>query len=370
MSKNAISEKEVVVAIPTNGYTYRSLLSGFLEYARNAAGWCCSFVTGRSDEPPLEEILTPETACLVIDDELAERHAAIIRRTGPPVVTMAGARLPPNTVALIDADNATLGRLAAGHFLSSGFRSFAYVDTAAEPWWWSTAREKAFVRSLRAAGMACARFPGGNLGGWLAALPRPTAILAANDTQARIVLKECRRTRLRVPNDIAILGVDDDEILCETASPALSSIRWDTRETGFRVAEFIDRSLRRGRFPRKRPVFTYSGVAVCTRNSSRLVLERDAVAEKCLAYIDAHFTGDIDTYKIAAALGLYRRTVEKHFRATYKNSIREEIIARRTSYARKLIAEGNMSLDAIAARSGFFDASHLRKTLRKTGGPL
>jgi LacI family transcriptional regulator len=201
--------------------------------------------------------------------------------------------------------------LAASHLLERNLRSFAYCGVASrtiDPW--NRLRRAAFVSHLKSAGYGCSVYRGresashsweqlqGRLAAWLSDLPKPLGLMAANDARARHVLEACRRTGLRVPEDVAVIGVDNDDLICNLAHPPLTSIVQGTEEIGYRAASLLDRLMNRR--VRKTTHLLVDPVGVITRESTDLVATEDVVASTALAFIRQHASEGIQVADVAA----------------------------------------------------------------------
>ena len=170
-----------------------------------------------------------------------------------------------------------------------------------------------------------------------------------------------------MPDDVSILGVDDDELLCRMSSPPLSSIPLDFRGAGFRAAEMLERMMAGALRPEDAPDIIYDRGEVVERLSTQRSMSTDMIAARCLDYLQRNFSRSLRVGEIAAELGMGRRTLEKKFRETTGTTINAEIIRLRLEKARQLMKSSRNSLEQVAAACGFYDATHLRVTLREHG---
>ena len=178
----------------------------------------------------------------------------------------------------------------------------------------------------------------------------------------------CRAAGLAVPDDIAILGVDDDEVICETATPALSSIPLSMEDAGFRAAELLDRVLATRRRPRRATDIIVTGTQVVARRSTARDAVADALVRRCRALMEANVGRPFNVADLVASLGVSRRTLETRFRAATGRSLNAEITDLRIRRAKTMLAKSSMPQAAIATACGFCDASHLNVIFRRHCG--
>lgn len=371
---------KVAVSLSSTYITHRQILSGILKFIKLNSPWDGAFITGRADEPSVETVLTEKTQGL-ITDELTPEIKELVDRFGIATVTVLLDDNSPNIVGKLIGDSVTAGRIAAEHFMKSGFKHFAYVEDLARTYW-SIPRYKGFRDTLSAAGFECSFYRSlkstaerpkddrSRLARWLEALPKPCAIFAANDVRARHVLEACRMKNITVPGQIALVGADNDEVLCETAMPAITSIEWDTVDYGYRIAEFLDNVIRTGRRPETPQVFTYSGFRLVVRASSLMNATGDPLVEECRDYLASSLDKKLTTDSIATAMNISRRTLERRFYLGAGHSLRTEIQMMRMSLAKQLLAETDLRLEDIAFKCGFYDVSHMRQTFARFGSHL
>ena len=359
MEKHSSRTFQVVVDINASSYVMRNVLNGILRFVRDARDWSLVAV-----EPGLVETFSTDTA---IDGAIVDGRENARRRYRK---AMRGRK----TVEL-RLDAGSVARLAAEHFLERGFERYAFVEPP-RPLPWATDRREAFRRELAGRGLACAvyRPPSGvdlsfrhrHLAEWLAAQPRPLAVLAASDVEARRVLAASRIAGLGVPEDVAVLGVDNDPLRCETALPALSSIAMGGEEAGLAAAAALDAALC-GR-PGARRRIVLGGVRVETRASTARFIGRDPLVAKARAAIAARIGERLPVLELARSLGVSRRSLELRFRAETGVPIGEAILDERLARAKDLLRTTSLPCEEIASACGICDASSLAHLFRRKFG--
>ncbi len=290
-----------------------------------------------------------------------------------PVVGIGGiAATSPlsRSVSTVGTHNRKLADLAAEYLMRLGLRSFGYCGVpvqTVDPW--NSERQETFVKRLTEEGHACSVYGGRyspshsweqllkSLFTWLAQLPKPVGVMAANDVRARHVLEACRRYGLRVPDDVAVIGVDNDELICTLATPPLTSIVQGTEEIGYRAAGLLDQLMR----SRTRAVTSLlvDPVTVVERASTDLVATNDRVAAAALTFVRQNACGGIGVPQVARAIGVSRSTLDGHFKRVVGHSVHAEIQRVQLNAARTLLASTDLSLEEIARRSGFCHAQYL-----------
>jgi len=295
-----------------------------------------------------------------------------------PVVYFDADRAQRGPGFYVGLDTASVGRLAAEHLLSLNLPHYAYAAFRM-PIFWCRERRDAYVRRLAERKKGCSVLEVARelsparrqkaLADWVAALPRPCGIFAANDLTAEEVVNACEQRGLSVPDEVCVLGVDNDASVCENASVSISSIAVDFSAGGYLAAELLMRRLEN---PRMRPVTRTFPAAGVVRRKSTMLLPRDPErVTKALEFIRCHACEGIGVRDVVAEMGIPRRTAELHFRDATGRSILEEIDEWRFAKVFELLRNPRQQIDAIPDLCGFSTAVALRKAFRlRTGGSM
>jgi len=293
----------------------------------------------------------------------------------------------PTEGAVLDTDPAACAELAVKHFLSRGFRHFAYCGYAGLTF--SDQRCEQFVSALAKQGKiaqvyessrqlqtgkamtttsreAFAEIEDDHVAAWLTSLPKPTAIFACNDIRGRQVLSACTQAKIAVPDEIAVLGVDDDEVICELSQPPLSSIEPDTFRIGFRGAEVLEQ-LMDGVTPQNRTLMVPPRIII-TRQSTSTIAVDDPTVASAMRFIRDHACEGIRVEDVVARLQVSRATLERRFRQLLDRSPAEEIYLTRMKKVDLLLAETNYKLSQVAKMTGFASAAQLVTTFKRHRG--
>ena len=272
-------------------------------------------------------------------------------------------------------DSSKTATLAAKELLSFGFQDYAFVGNL-QPREWSEQRRKVFAKAVKAAGCRLCVFQSGiaeefdvfreRLKSWLAELPRPCGLLAANDTTADIVLRVLKNMRIKVPEEIAVVGIDNDPLICENTVPTLTSIAPDFERSGYIAAEMLDARMRGGKA--RNELRTFAAMHVIHRGSTRILKRKDDAITKALEFIRERVAEGISPRDVVRQIGGSRRQAEYRFREFVGKSIGEEILAVRIETAKKLLADPSIPIGAVAVNCGYSDDSLLRKAFKSATG--
>ncbi len=370
MKKFRESLPHVAVLLRCTWITNRELIKGLLEYTRIEEPWTLSISTCHYDEPGEIDFDAIHCAGIVTDKPTPSILDYARRRRVPIITVLQEGQVSPEVIANVTCDNASVAKLAATHLMNAGFRHFAYVANRSCATW-SKVRLVAFREALAEHGFLVTAFElgvNGGLDAFLAKLPKPCGLLVANDKRAVDVLRVAAESNIAIPDEIAVVSVDNDGILCETTRPTLSSIPWDTEKTGYEMARLLDEAIAKRR--RKTPFTTvmYHGTTVVTRRSSAHVRSADALVRKCLDLMELNFAADISVTILARRLSVSRRTLERRFLVGTGKSVASALLGIRMAKAENLIRTTDKSLADIASLCGFCDASHLVKTFKRRSG--
>ena len=270
-------------------------------------------------------------------------------------------------------DQSEAAALAARHLIERGLRSFGYVFQDAQQVPHDVERTTSFRAYVERAGFCCREFTPvsdtslvNELAAWLQGLPRPCGVFAFNDRRAMDVLVAARLAGLRVPEEIAVVGMDNDADVCEAANPPLSSVSLDARRIGYRAAQLLEQILD-GQAPPNEPELVPLPGVVTRRSSDVLHVENPEVAA-VLRFIRDHAGEKIAVADLLRVAPMNRRRLERLFKATMGRSMGDELTRVRIETARELLAHSDLSLEKVAARCGLPEMSCFHVAFRKATG--
>lgn len=370
---SAVPRRQVALLIETSNAYGRGLLQGVVHYIRENRPWSFHLVEhGRGDDPPTW--LAEWRGDGIIARIETPRIARAVVKTGLPAVDLSAARLVP-ALPWVETDDQEIVRLAVGHLLERGFKHFAFCGDARFNW--SLWRERHFVTQLRAAGYSHAVYRPAVVKGdvtaearalqrWLKALPKPVGIMAAYDICGYQVLDGCRAAGLAVPDEVAVIGVDNDTLLCDLASPPLSSVIPNAHRAGYEAAAMLDQLMAGKRVPDLARLIPPMGVA--DRQSTDVLAVDDREIARAVRFIRENACERINVSDVLKAVPLSRRVLEQRFRRLLGHTPHEEILQVRLSRVKQLLVETDLPLYLIAERAGFDHVEYLSVVFRRETG--
>lgn len=294
-----------------------------------------------------------------------ERTCRILRDLDIPIVNTFAKSITATDVS-VDCDHAEIARIAAHHFLKRRFQNFAFCGFPGLPF--SDPREHAFTDLVAANGHEPCVFRGKNLTNWVKRLPRKCAIFCANDVRAYQVIQTALSLERPVPSDLAVLGSDNDTIICAFSPVPISSIDPNARGVGFAAARLLDAALKDPLAHKNRPVFFVKPTGLIERAStSAYQIEPDWLG-RLLLFIDDSLAENLSSADIVAKSGYSYPVVEKTFRKNFGETVADYLLRIRMEKAEQLLSEGNLTSKEVAVRLGFRTPQHFCTVFRRHFG--
>lgn len=374
----------IALLIETHAGYSRGVLRGIARYALARGPW---LVDLPAEKFPLSELVLPDAQQWdgegIIGRILTARLARQVLSARVPVIGMdlSEEQLAPDHplagISELRPDSHAAGRLAAEHFLERGFRHFAFCGYAGQIW--SQRRAEGFSTRLAEAGLACSVYesPGQpskmvwecerpRVIGWLQSLSRPLGLMACNDHRGRQMLEACLVAGLDVPHDIAVVGVDDDRLLCDLSNPPLSSIGFNAEKGGFQAAELLA-GLMAGHVREPQQILV-APIGVTIRFSTDVIAVEDRHVARSLRFIRENSRRPIQVSDVVPSSGISRRALEIRFHKTLNRSIHDQIQQTRLEWVSRLLAETDLPLEKVVEHSGFNSLSYLSNVFRRKTG--
>jgi LacI family transcriptional regulator len=394
----AVGSREVALVIETSKAYGRGVLKGISTWLHQRRDWTIA-IDERGLDDPAPDWLARWGGQGVITRLGEEALPPEWRGPARPVVFLRRVLAADPLPGVYTHDDAVM-RLAVEHLADRGFRELAFCPVPTD---WSAARGEAFLRHAARAGCgthvfmegagqragrrrAAAVAAGGAssrrtaaaarsaaieqdrdlLGAWLESLPKPAGIVAAYDVRGVQLLEVCRERGIAVPEDVAVVGIDDDDVLCEIATPALTSVAHNLARIGFEACRLLDERMRGG--GRGDEVVVVPPLGVSVRQSSDALAIDDIDIRRALRLIRTRACDALVPDDVAAAASVSRRALDKKFQKHLGRTIHDEIMRTRLAEARRLLVETDHKLLLIAVRSGFAHAAQLCNLFKAAHG--
>ncbi|MDZ7617039.1 MAG: DNA-binding transcriptional regulator [Patescibacteria group bacterium] len=373
---SAPDSPRVAVLVDTSTGWGRRLIRGVAGYARKHGPWRLWVDDwGQRESLRLPPGWTGEGILCRVADHAIYRH---VRQQGVPVVNVSGIELKGVNLPRAATDMQAAARLAAAHFLDRGFRRFAYCG----PYRLSyvAPHRDAFLQWLANEGHACEVYrPGRDLGRlagwparlddlarWLCGLPKPVGVFTWGNCAAREVIYVCQRVGLLVPEHVAVLAGDDDELLGAACSPPLSGVMVASEQIGYTAAEMLDQLIR-GK-PLAEQTVTIGPKSIATRQSTDTLAIEDQELAQAIRFIREHASTAIRIDDIVAAVAISRRHLEASFQEVLGRTPAAEIRRVHLERARELLAETDLPIPSVALKSGFGSPEYLAYVFKEELG--
>ena len=369
--------RHIAVALRMAGIAGQDKLNGIFEYLSEGHRWSMSIYRTRHEFTPdtVRAEIAKGADGFILGIPGTEEALAEVAKTDLPAIIL---NISPGTLAqrkagviLIKSDSEAVGKEAAHTLLSQGvFKSYGYAGYRTNDDW-SVERGRSFRDALQKAGFIGRMFDvthypdktedRATLVSWLKSLPKPCGILASCDDRAYEIIDVCREIGIRIPQEIGILGVNNDPILCENSDPKISSIQPDFKREGYLAARAIDR------MPKER-IIRVGVKQVVHRESTYPMSNSGKLVQKALAYIEKNATRKTSTLDVAAHLHVSRSLLDLRFRELQGESVHDAIQSRRLGEVKRRLLSTRDSIEKISADCGWDNINSLKNLFHKATG--
>jgi LacI family transcriptional regulator len=367
----------VALAFPIAPAHLFNVTQGVTDYATQHGRWLLS-THGESANLPIQSLRgwRGDGIIAILTSEADARVARRFWKRGIPVVTFSAALTRPG-VPRVRTDSFAIGELAAEHLLRHGYAHFGLYGLHAVAY--SRDRGDAFARRLEQAGAVNSILESpntfstsrpwdneiGSLVRWLRRLPKPVGIFAVNDYRAQLIISACKMCGLRVPQDVGVIGADNNHVICEFSAPRLSSIDCNWQRVGSNAAELLDRLMSGEPAPAEDLLVPPAGV-VQRASTERMI--SDPRLRPTLDYIRGALHEPFGVERLVAVSKLPRRTLELAFRRALQCTPYDYLCSQRVELAKGMLAVEAASLSEIARRCGFRDLRRFRLVFQRLQG--
>ena len=368
------SKPHVALLIETTRTYIRELFSGVKQYVAEHGPWS-TFVELRSLESEPPAWLNNWKGDGILTRTFTKKMSKAVEATGLPAVELRSPKLCPD-LPWVGMDNHEMGFMVAEHFINRGYSNFATYTLDTEVFFQQ--RVKNFIETLEDRGHRCSVLPSwgdssdldweesqNRLCEWLNELPKPVGIYAASDQLGVHILDACQRIDISVPEEVAVVGNENEELLCEFASPGLTSVQFDGRQVGYRAAELLDK-LMSGEEVAKETLIPPLGIV--TRGSTDDLVINDQLVRIAVRKIRENATNGMNVDGICQQLNISRSTLERRMRSSLNRTPKEEFARVRFKEVERLLRDTNFTIELISEQTGFSHCEYLQNAFKDRYG--
>ena len=364
---------KVILLIETSRAYGRGLLRGITKYSRLHGPWVFYSEPGGL-EKALPHLREWGANGIIMRDS---RKGDEVTTMGVPVIVSVHLKEHIMGTPYIDTNGVRIGRMAAEHLLNRGFRQFAYCGF--DELHWSRERCENFSNKLVEAGFKVHIYKQAHskikrsweneqtiIADWLKSLPKPVGLMACNDDRGRQLTEACKIAGLKVPEQVAIIGVDNDELVCELSDPPLSSVALNVERGGYEAAELLDKLMAGEKIANQDIIVQPTHVV--TRQSTDILAIEDSDVAEAMRFIRQHAREPIQVSEVADAVALSRRALQQRFRRILGRTVHEEIRHTRIEQVARMLAVTNLSVSQIAQALGYIGVEKLSRSFQREMG--
>ena len=370
--------KHVALLVETTGAYGRGLIQGIAKYNREHGNWSTYFRPHALNDAPPAWLRSWKGDGMIVRIETQEMYE-VVRRCGVPAVNLRGTikNLPLPYVAM---DNQQIAGLALSHLRDRGIRNFAVCGRAGTANNSLIERCDHFRELVEADGGVCYIFPPlanrrtamtweqeqEQLAAWIRSLPKPVGIFGCNDERGLQVLDACRRVGVSVPDEVAVIGVDNDLAICDLTIPPLSSIDPNAEAIGYEAAALLDRIMSGQAAPMEPIKLAPRGVV--TRRSTDVVASEDQEVGRAISYIRQHACKGLQVVDVLGHMAMSRASLQQRMKQVVGRTIHQEIQSVRLGKVKDLLAMSEMTIKQVARESGFASVQYMTRVFRAVTG--
>jgi LacI family transcriptional regulator len=362
--------KKIVLLIETSREFGRQLLIGIASYSRINGPW--SFYkeqTGLMSSIPRLTSWKPDG--IIMRNSMIKKE--LLKLKIPTILALHDSSCPKN-LPVIKTDSRAIAKMASEHFVEKGFKNFAFCGF--DNYEWSNERKIFFKKFNDEAGYKTHIYnlpkklkkhdweiEQNHVIEWIKSLPKPVAIMACNDDRGQHILEVCKLIGLKVPEDVSVIGVDNDPMICEIGDPPLTSIALNVESAGYQSAQLLDELLSGTKM--KGQQITVSPTHIVQRQSSDIFAVDDLEIANAIKFIRTNAKNKILVDDVVKITCLSRRTLEQRFRELFHRSVYDEIRGVRVELISKLLIDTDLPISQITSLFAFTDAEHISRYFKK-----
>ena len=365
--------KKIVILLETSRAFGRQLIIGIARYSRLYGPW--SFYKEPIDlKSSIPHLTNWKPDGIIMRDSLITKE--LLKLKIPTILAIHDSKYPKD-LPVIKTDSYSIAKMASEHLLEKGLKNFAFCGF--DNYDWSKERRLYFSRFNSKAGYKTHIYIQPkrikkddwqnelqHVSEWIKSLPKPVGIFACNDDRGQHILEVCKSINLNVPEDVAVIGVDNDPMVCEIGDPPLTSIALNVESAGYEAAKLLDQLIDKKKVGLRKMIVTPSHVV--QRQSTDIFAVNDDEVATAIRYIKNNAKNKILVKDVVKATSISRRTLEKRFKKTIHRSIYREIQQVRIELISKLLVETDLSISQITSLFSFTGVEHISRYFKKEKG--
>ncbi len=364
---------KVILLIETSRAFGRGVLYGIAKYSRLHGPWAF-YREPRGLHTQVPRLKSWNADGIIMRNSVINNQLFSMKL--PTIMVIHDPNRPAHIPAMV-TDSRNISRLAAEHLLDRGFTNFAFCGYTG--YHWSDERGKYFNDFVFSAGHKTYIYDQPKsrkykswhneqqrMAEWLKNLPKPLGVMASNDDRGQHVLEACKIARLKVPEEVAVIGVDNDAMICDLCDPPLTSVVLDTEQAGFAAAELLDRLMKGEKMAGQEILVEPSHVF--KRHSTDIMAIEDSELVKALYFVRNNAKYNIHVADVVKVTSLSRRSLETRFKNVLNRTIQEEIRGTRVRLIEQMLIETDKSVSEIMNNFDFSDVEHIARYFKKEKG--
>ncbi|MBK8947171.1 MAG: DNA-binding transcriptional regulator [Ignavibacteriae bacterium] len=365
--------KKVILLLESSRAFGRDLLFGIGRYSRINGPWSF-YWEPRGLKSSVPHLSKWKADGLIMRNSLIKKE--LMDMNLPTILALHDSKRPVNMPAIC-TNSASISSLAAEHLMNTGLKNFAYCGF--DDIEWSNDRKNYFKKIIEESGFNIYLYnksistkqsswqsEQSQMRKWILSLPKPIGIMACNDDRGQQVLEICKSLNIKVPEDIAVVGVDNDALICDLSDPPLSSVCLNTEQAGYAAAEQLDQMMN-GKQKNYDDIIVL-GTHVVQRQSTELLAVEDKDVVEAVRFIRNNAKNKIQIKDVVHQTCLGRRSLENRFKKTLHRTISQEIRRVRTEMMKRMLLETNLSISEITSMFDFTGIEHIARYFRKENG--
>jgi len=365
--------KRIILLLETSRAFGRQLIIGIARYSRLTGPW--SFYKEPIDlKSSIPHLTSWKPDGIIMRDSLITKE--LLKLKIPTILAIHDSKYPTD-LPVIKTDSYAIAKMASEHLLERGLKNFAFCGF--DNYDWSKERKLYFTRFISEAGYKTHIYLSPKkikkndwqnemqpVTKWVESLPKPVGLFACNDDRGQHILEVCKLINIKVPEDVAVISVDNDPMICDIGDPPLTSIALNVESAGYEAAKLLDQLINKKKVVRKQIMVTPSHIV--QRQSTEILAVNDDEVAMAIRYIKNNAKNKILVKNVVETTNLSRRTLERRFRKTIHRSIYNEIQQVRIELISKLLIETNLPVSQITSLFNFTDVEHISRYFKKGKG--